>query len=83
MHIYRLSSLSGACHKEGKEDQLDELHLETQHQSWSRDMLSGRQISLPDGLLDQLKLCRYFSFLSQLLRCGQSLPKAFRAILDS
>lgn len=32
MHTYRLSSLSGVFHGEGKWDQLDELHLGITHE---------------------------------------------------
>ena len=54
--------------------------------SWSLDLLQGRQINLPDGLLHQPKLCiifRYSSFFSQLLHCSQSLPKSSGTMKDS
>ena len=38
MHTCTFRSL---CHKEGKEDQLDELHLEIQHHNWVSGYASG------------------------------------------
>ena len=54
--------------------------------SWSWYMFRGRQMNLPDGLLHQPKLfnvLRHSSFFSRFLHSWQSLPKAFRAIVDS
>ena len=54
--------------------------------SWSRNTLWGMQIYLPYCLPNQPRLCnvlRNSGFFNQLLHSWQSLPKAFRAIINS
>ena len=85
MRTYRLSAtLRSPFHEDGKEDHFWTFKLKR----WSRDMLRSQQIYLPDGLFHQPKLwvlcnvLRNSGFFSQFLHSWQSLPKAFRTIIN-
>ena len=86
MRTCRLPYLSGVCHEEGKEDQLDKMHLEIQHQilvlgyALGQANKSTRWFALSAKALQRPQKLRLLEPTSSLL----AIPsKAFRAEVDS
>ena len=82
MLICRLSYLSAACHGEGKEDQLDEMRSEIQHQKLVSGYASG-QVNKSAGWPASSTKALHNPQALQLLHSCQPLPKALRAIINS